>query len=405
MRNSAIDVSTEDTPSQSRWAVLILLFFLQTSASLVTLSFGPLAPFLQEDFSLSRAEVGLFTSLCFTGNILLGVFCGWLIDKFHVRRFLLLGPAILGLFFLLLSQIHSFALALFCTFIGGTGYTFVNPAAAKALTNWFPPKSRATAIAINKSGVSLGGAVGAAVLPGLALLIGWRGALIVIALIILFIGAIGITLYREPSGKALPEVHPTGLRELRNILKNGNILISGGLCIVYTAIQLSASTYLVLFIKETVRLPVVVAGWFLTVYGLSGIVGRIFWGFISDSVFSGRRKITLSLIGFITAIMAILIALLFDSVPLWLLYTMVAIFGLSAFGWIPVFITFMAELGGEMQTAAAVGLGVSISNLGILVGPPIFGYIVDVTQSYAYAWTIFGVFMAIAATLLLMVQK
>jgi len=114
LRNSAIDVSTEDTPSQSRWAVLILLFFLQTSASLVTLSFGPLAPFLQEDFSISRAEVGLFTSLSFTGNILLGVFCGWLIDKFHVRRFLSLGPGILGLFSLFMSQVHSLAVCPFC---------------------------------------------------------------------------------------------------------------------------------------------------------------------------------------------------------------------------------------------------------------------------------------------------
>lgn len=405
MRNLAVDVATDEMPSASRWGILSLVFFLQTSASLVTLSFGPLAPFLQVDFNISRAEVGLFTSLSFAGNTFLGVFCGWLIDKFHVRRFLLLGPAILGLSFLFLSQIHSFEIALVCTFAGGMGYAFVNPSAAKALTNWFPSKSRATAIGIMKSGVSLGGAVGAALLPGLALLLGWRVALIMLALVVILVGGISITFYRERTGKTLTEAQPTGLRQLRDILKNGSILILGGLCILYSAIQLSASAYLVLFLKETVQLSVVLAGSFLTVYTLSGVAGRICWGFISDRVFGGRRKITLSLIGFITAIMAVLIALLVDTVPLWLLYPMVAIFGLSAFGWPSVFITFLAELGGKEQAAATVGLGVSISNLGILIGPPIFGHIVDVTQSYTHAWMVFAIFTAAGAVILLMMRE
>ena len=392
-------------PSVSRWAILVLLFFLQTSTSLVMLSFGPLAPFLLEDFNISRAEMGLFTSLSFASTILFGVFCGWLIDKFHVRRFLLLGPAILGLFFLFLSQIHSFEIALLCTFIGGTGYVFVNPCTAKALTNWFPPKSRATSIGIMKSGVTLGGAIGAAVLPVLALLIGWRGALNIIAVVVILLGAISVTLYREPNGKIVSEAPPTGLRELRSIFKNGNILMLGGLCMFYTAIQFSTSTYLVLFLKEAVYLPVVVAGSFLTLFALCGVIGRIFWGFISDKFFGGRRKITLFLIGSITAIMAFLIAFLFDAVPLWVLYIIIAIFGLSAFGWPSVFITFLAELGGEEQAATAVGLGVSISNLGVAIGPPIFGYIVDVTQSYSYAWTVFGISIAVGAVFLLMIKE
>jgi predicted MFS family arabinose efflux permease len=254
-----------------------------------------------------------------------------------------------------------------------------------------------------KSGATLGGALGAAILPSLALLIGWRGALIIIALIVILLGGLSITLYREP--KAMSEGPPTVLRELRNILQNKNILMLGGLCMLYSATQLSASTYLVLFLKETVYLPVVIAGSFLTLSALSGVAGRIFWGLVSDKVFGGKRKTTLSLIGFMTAIMAVLVALLFDTVPLWLLYIMIAIFGLSAFGWPSVFITFLAELGGEERAATAVGLGVSISNLGILIGPPIFGYIVDTTQSYSYAWSIFGFSTLAGAILLLMIQE
>jgi ACS family hexuronate transporter-like MFS transporter len=389
----------------SRWAMLALLFFLQTSTSLVTTSFGPLAPFLQEAFNLSRAQVGLFTSMVFSGSIFLGVICGWLIDKFHVRLFLLVGPSMIGIFFIVLSQIHHFEIALLCTFLGGMGYVFVNPSAAKALTNWFQPESRATAIGIMKSGVTLGGAVGAAVLPGLALILGWKNALIIIAVTVIMLGAISITLYREPTVKASIEVSTTGLRELRKIITNSSILLLGGLSVVYSAIQLSASTYMVLFLTEAGHLPVVMAGTYLTLTALSGVAGRILWGFISDKVFSGQRKITQSLIGLITAIMAILIALFFDVVPFWLLYIMVAIFGLAAFGWPSVFITFLAELGGEERAATAVGFGTSMSSLGILIGPPTFGYIVDITHSYTMAWSIFGICTGVAAALMMLIRE
>jgi len=114
LRNLTIDVATEDRPSVSRGAILGLLFLLQTGTSLVMLSFGSLIPFLWEDFNIRRAEVGLSTSLSFTAGTLLGMFCGRLIDKFHVRRFLSLGPGIVGLFSLFMSQVHSLAVCPFC---------------------------------------------------------------------------------------------------------------------------------------------------------------------------------------------------------------------------------------------------------------------------------------------------
>lgn len=403
--NQTVTANINGLTDASRWAILVLMFFLQTSASLVTLAFGPLAPFLQNDFNISRAQVGLYTSLVFTGSILLGAICGWLIDKFHVRFFLFFGPAMLGLFFLVLSQTPYFEITLFFTFIGGIGYAFVNPTAAKALTNWFPPQSRATAIGIMKSGVTVGGAAGAVMLPTLALMIGWRFALATIAAAVIVLGVISIILYREPANKVAIDSPVTSLKALPKILTNRNILLLAGLCAIYSGTQLSIATYLVLFLKEAINLSVVTAGTFLTISTLSGVVGRILWGFISDKVFGGRRKTTLSLAGLITAVMALLIAFFFAVVPLWLLCVIIAVLGLSGFGWPSVFITFLAEIGGEDQAATAVGVGVSISNLGILIGPPLFGHIVDITQSYTFAWSVFGFCIAAAASLIFMIRE
>lgn len=376
------------------------------SASLVILSFGPLAPFLQEDLIISRAQIGLFTSTVYAGTLFLGAICGWLVDRFRVRRFLLLGPGLVGLFFVGLSHAPSYGVALLFVFLGGVGYVFVNPSAAKALIHWFPLRSRATAIGIMKSGVPAGGAVGAAVLPSLALILGWRNALTSVAVAVIVFGAIAMTLYRdERSSRESTEASVPGLRQLRQVLTNRNILLLGGLGTVFSGVQLSISTYLILFLKEAVRLPVVMAGTYLTVASLSGIAGRILWGVISDRAFGGQRKIVLSIIGFLIAAIAISISFLFATAPWWLLYLMVAILGFCAFGWTTVFITFLSELGGRDQAATAVGFGIALCSLGVIFGPPLFGYIVDTTHSYTVAWSVFGICVALGGGLMMLIRE
>ena len=66
-----------------------------------------------------------------------------------------------------------------------------------------------------KSGVTLGGAVGAAVLPNLALILGWRNALSSVAVVLIALQTLGIVLYRESPGQASVEAPVVGLREFR----------------------------------------------------------------------------------------------------------------------------------------------------------------------------------------------
>jgi MFS family permease len=178
------------------------------------------------------------------------------------------------------------------------------------------------------------------------------------------------------------ETQAFGLTELRQILTNGSILLLGVIGMSYSAVQLSVSTYLVLFLKEDLLFPVVIAGTYLMVVSLSGAAGRVLWGVISDRFLHGKRKVVLCIIGLISAIMAISITFLAASVPGWMLYIMMAIFGFASFGWTAVLITFFAELVSREQAGTAVGFGMAVCGSGILFGPPLFGYIVDVSQSY-----------------------
>jgi MFS family permease len=46
-----------------------------------------------------------------------------------------------------------------------------------------------------------------------------------------------------------------------------------------------------------------------------------------------------------------------------------------------------------------------VVSLGVFVGPPTFGYIVDKTGSYSYAWLFFSAAMGAAALLLHLVRE
>ena len=82
----------------------------------------------------------------------------------------------------------------------------------------------------------------------------------------------------------------------------------------------------------------------------------------------------------------------------------VALMGLSVLGRHGVSITFIAELAGKELAGTASGVSITITYTGIVIGPPLFGYIADITQSYWLSWFVFGIASALASVMLLLVQ-
>ena len=155
--------------SSYRWIILAVLTATQIGSSIAALSFGPLAPFLQETLNINRAQVGLCTSFLYFGSILVSIPSGRLADLIGVRRILLIGPALMGGFFLIISQITSFRMLWLFTLCAGMGYGVINPSTAKAIVYWFSVRGRATALGIKQSGVTAGAAIAAVALPASAI--------------------------------------------------------------------------------------------------------------------------------------------------------------------------------------------------------------------------------------------
>jgi ACS family hexuronate transporter-like MFS transporter len=74
-------------------------------------------------------------------------------------------------------------------------------------------------------------------------------------------------------------------------------------------------------------------------------------------------------------------------------------FGLTGLGWNALYLTRVGELPGRELAGMATGMSFAVSNIGAILGPPVFGYLVDVTGTYTVAWLFIGFCMAMVVLL------
>jgi sugar phosphate permease len=277
------------------------------------------------------------------------------------------------------------------------------PSLVKSIVIWFPPKERGFAMGIMRTGVPLMGALAAATLPSVALSFGWRTAVVALAAVIMICGAMVFVLYRENS--TTTEQERGGTVPLGKLLRNRNILLGSILPAILTGAQFSLASYFMLYLIEVLDIPVVVAGEIMAIIQVSGAVGRVLWGVVSDRVFASFRKQVLILIGVISAILLAIMSFLPTGVPLWAMILVAIGLGALLLGWHAVYTVLLPELAGKELAGSAVGLGYTLIQVGAVTGPPLFGYIVDVTGGYRWAWAFLALLVGGGIPLLLPVKE
>lgn len=358
----------------------------------------PLAPFLQSEFHLKHVEIGMLASFFFLGAIIFSIPMGWLVDRIGVYWILALGQLVLGSFIFFISFANSFLIICGLLLFAGMGHSTINPATGKAVMAWFSYRGRATAMGFKQTGIPIGGALAAATLPILALSMGLKRTFVVAGGVSLFSVLLCLLIYRESREKETPIVlQPLRVASLLEMFKNRNLMILSGVAIIFIFLQFTVETYVLLFCKERLLYPVITSGYLLSLTHLGGMTGRLTWGSLSDFFFGGRRKIVLIMIGGLSSVICLFFVFVSPAFPVWSVTLLVFFFGFCAIGWNGIYLTLVAELVGRERAGMATGVSLTISFSGALFGPPLFGYIVDVTGSYAYAWLVFAFIMGLAA--------
>ena len=381
------------------WIVLAASLLVQTSASFGNQAISPLARFLVDDLGLQKAEIGLLVTATYVGAAGILVLAGSLSDRFGVRSLFLLGMVLAGVPLGLASLAPGYAWLLVPMAVYGVGNAFALPPTTRAIVEWFPTRRRGLAMGIKQTGVALAGTICGLAVPALGQAFGWRGVLLILGIVTVASGLLAWLAYRDRAAE--PATAGTMPRPtFRTVMRDRNLLLLGGVTFLYAGVQLSLAGFLVLFLTERVGLGLAEAGAMLALAQGGGVVGRIGWGVVSDLLFGGRRKIVIGIIGALAAASFVVLALTGPDTPRAVLLVTLAFAGVSAIGWNGITMTFVAELAGRQLSATAAGLSLTASYLGIMVCPPIFGLLVDLTGAYTTAFAIGAVGSLLALGLL-----
>ena len=137
-------------PSQSsyRWVMLALLALLYASFGLVTRSVAPLVTPILRDLQISYSEMGLILGswqLTFIGG---SIVAGMLIDRWGIRKSVLMGVLIVTLSAAFRSLPKDFTGMLLVVMLFGAGAPMIAIGCPKAISIWFKGKSRGRAVGI-----------------------------------------------------------------------------------------------------------------------------------------------------------------------------------------------------------------------------------------------------------------
>lgn len=347
-----------------------------------------LTPFLKAEFGLSNAGVGVLVVSMYAGYLVALVPGGFLTDHIGERRVLAGALAVVGVCELLISVLPSYWMLSGGLFLLGIGYAPVPSGTNKGIFDWFPPDSRATVLSIKQTSVMIGGATAAATLPLLAVWLDWRvamaavGATLIASLGLLAVytsssGSNGVEQHRpRPSLSAVARRTITLARDARF----GSLLASG---FFFGAVQFTLMTYVLLYLTEALSVHPAVAGIVYTVMQLAGATTRVILGIVTDGYFATRKFIPLAGMGTLGCLVCVPVILLNETATLPLVAVIMTVFGAVVLGYNGLYLTIAGELVPSEETGAATAVSVSVIILGAVVTPPLFGYIVDRTGSFA----------------------
>lgn len=360
---------------------------IQLYASLAATATAVLAPVIAPELGLPPQLVGVFIGLLYVGSMSASLASGGLIARYGAIRVSQAGVLLcaIGLAMLPLASLHAVALALLVVapLVIGAGYGPITPASSQVLVRTAPPSRMALTFSIKQSGVPGGAALGGALLPALALAMGWRVALVAVAatgvLVALAAQRVRSDLDRgRERDRALS--FAGAFSSLKQVFASPILTELVVLSFFYAAAQVSMTTFLVVFMTETLQRSLVTAGFALTVANVGGIAGRVLWGAVADRYLPPRPL--LGVIGIVAGLCAFVTAAWSGNAPVAPLLLVCALFGATAIGWNGVQLAELARHAPPGQTGAITGAAVFVTFSGVVCGPPLFGLLASLTGSY-----------------------
>ncbi len=366
------------------------------------LGISPLSPSLVEGLGLTRFQVAFIVPSIYLAGLLFSLPGGRLADRLGVRPAFLGGLALGAVALLAAALAPGFPAFLACLFVAGAGWSVVNPTLGKAIMDVFPVRERGIAMGVKQMGLTIGGVISALALPAIAAALGWRAAVGACALVV----ALPVALGWRPLGVFGPGGRASGVESRASgsswwWARRPALVVFFAIGFVLGMVQAAVLSYLPLFTIQALGFDKIGAGLLVAASQAGGAVSRLALGAASDRWFTGRRSLWLTFTGVVGAAIFGLYASWHATAPLAAGLLAFAT-GVGAYGWVGIFFVISAEAGGPREAGLLSGVAFAAIVLGLLVGPPIFGSLLEAANSYRLAWAVFAALSALVALVALL---
>ncbi len=332
-------------------------------------------------FHISATELGWLSSVYFMSNVLFLFPAGQLIDRYSVKRLILIFMALCITGTVLFSQTTGFGLALFFRFITGIGSAFCFLCSMRLASRWFLPHRMALISGSIVTMAMLGGWIAQAPFAALVSLVGWRHAL-------LFDAAFGVLLWLSIL-MIVREYPPEELRTYENdhsqlqrlgwvsSMKKAYGRKQNWLCGIYTdfmnlPIFLLGGLWGGLYLMQIQHLPKIMATQVAGMLFFGTIIGAPLVGYISDKLSSRKLPMWIGAIVSLVLIL-MLIYLQLDARTLSVIFFLL---GLSTSTQVLSYPTVT-----ESNPHALTAMSVSVVSFCVISGgamfEPLFGWLMD----------------------------
>lgn len=381
------------------------MLLVLTMTALCQFSIPVLAPLMAPALGVPSTLVGAFTSIVYAVAMVTGAITGALVDRLGAALLLQLTllAAALGLGLLATAVLP---LTLLSAVLLGSAYGPYNPASAQILSERVTPKCRPLVFSIKQLGVPLGGMLAGVTIPVLALTVGWRLTLVVVATLTLLAIPALRSLRRSTGGATAGErlgLRSALLGSLTLPLRHQALRYYTLAAFLFAGCQMALGAFFVVYLVESVGLSLLAAGSVFAALQIGGVVGRLTWGFAASHWLSPRyllAGLSLSIAGLLAAVTTIS-----AEWPWFSLLLFGLLLGLCSFGWNGVLLSEITRLAHSSKAAEVTG-GVQFFMFGgVVVVPPLFGALVTSSGHYEWGFAMIAVAAAANAALMLLASQ
>ena len=373
------DTAADRVPPYSWYALALLtavyiLNFLDRT--LIYILFTP----IKKEMAFSDLQLALLGTTSFViFYTLLGIPFGRMADRGSRTRIIAFGLAVWSLFSGLTGFAHTFWSLFFCRVMVGVGEATLGPAALSLLSDYFPPRMRATVQSVYASGIAIGGGM-AFFLGGLiGQSFGWRWAFYLLGFPGLVLALLVFLLKEQPRGRT----ETAGARYSSNdwlILFRSKPLIY--LYLGYALFALSSNNlgiWVATFFVRVHHMSLLKIGTYAGILSIViGIPMTIMGGYFADRFsrsFRGGRMAFTACAALVSV--PLWLALLFTNQMIGLLLLNVMLYGLAIM-WVGPAAADIHDIAGPNLRGLGIGIFFSVANLlAYGIGAPLIGRIND----------------------------